>query len=104
MLGRSQVRASDQGLDDAMGVRQEFAGGQPRFRRCCQELVENSPEVYREVHREFARRMLEVCWEFTEGNREIIGGSSERCQEFAKETIGQRRLYVEYRSEHHNKS
>ncbi|RZR97306.1 hypothetical protein BHM03_00026481 [Ensete ventricosum] len=100
MLGRCQVRASGQGSDDAMGAHREFAGGRPKFRRCCQELIENSPEVCQEVRREFTEklsgarrvfvgRMLEVRWEFTEGNRELAVGSSERCREFTEETIGQ---------------
>ncbi|RZR82844.1 hypothetical protein BHM03_00009372 [Ensete ventricosum] len=106
MLGRSQVRASGRGSDNAMGAHQELAGGRLRFGRYCRELADNSLEVYREVHREFADRlsgshrvfagrMLEVCWEFVEGNQELTGGSSERCWEFAKETIGQRTLHIE---------
>ncbi|RRT39940.1 hypothetical protein B296_00046257 [Ensete ventricosum] len=89
-----------------MGAHQEFAGGRPRFERCCRELADNSPEVYREVHREFADRlseaprvftgrMLEVRWEFAEGNQDLSGGSSERCREFVEEMIRQRTLYVE---------
>ncbi|RWV77727.1 hypothetical protein GW17_00061406 [Ensete ventricosum] len=88
-----------------MGARREFVGGQPRFGRCCWELAENSPEVCREVRREFTdrlsgarrvftERILEVRWEFAEGNRELIGGSSERCREFAEETIKQRTLIM----------
>ncbi|RWW46280.1 hypothetical protein BHE74_00047796, partial [Ensete ventricosum] len=75
----------------------------------CRELVESSLEECQEVHRDFADRlsgarreftgrMLEVHWEFTEGNQKLAGGSSERCREFAKETIGQRRLYAECHS------
>ncbi|RWW38179.1 hypothetical protein BHE74_00056605 [Ensete ventricosum] len=88
-----------------MGTRREFVGGRPRFGRCYRELAENSLEVCREVRREFTdklsgtrrvfvRRMLEVRWEFAEGNRELTEGSSERCREFTEETIGQRTLYV----------
>ncbi|RZS26249.1 hypothetical protein BHM03_00059567, partial [Ensete ventricosum] len=50
-----------------MGARREFAGGWPRFGRCCRELTENSLEVYQEfidrlsgAYRVFAGRMLEV--------------------------------------------
>ncbi|RZR86873.1 hypothetical protein BHM03_00014159 [Ensete ventricosum] len=100
MLGRSQVQASSRGSNDATGARREFAGGRPRFGRCCRELTENSPKVCQEVPQEFAnklsrarrvfvRRMLEIRWEFAEGNRELARGSSERCREFTKETIGQ---------------
>ncbi|RWV97721.1 hypothetical protein GW17_00039471 [Ensete ventricosum] len=67
MLGWSQVRASGRGSDDVMGARREFAGGWPRFGRCCRELTENSLEVYQEfidrlsgAYRVFAGRMLEV--------------------------------------------
>ncbi|RWW07420.1 hypothetical protein BHE74_00028457 [Ensete ventricosum] len=67
-----------------MGAHREFVGGRPRFGRCCRELAKNSPEVCREVHREFtnrlpgdcwafAGRMLEVHWEFAERNRELAG-------------------------------
>ncbi|RWW51203.1 hypothetical protein BHE74_00042475 [Ensete ventricosum] len=59
------------------------------------ELVENSPEVYQEVHREFADRlsgarqeftgrMLGVGWEFVEENRELVGDSSKGCREFTE--------------------
>ncbi|RRT50252.1 hypothetical protein B296_00000175 [Ensete ventricosum] len=83
-----------------MGAHREFAEGQLRVERCCRELVENSLEVYWEVHPEFAdrlsgdyqesaERMLEVRWEFTVGNRELIKGSLEGCREFAEETIRQ---------------
>ncbi|RRT54599.1 hypothetical protein B296_00035250 [Ensete ventricosum] len=110
MLGRSQVRASGQGSDDTLGAHREFARGWLRFERCCWELIENSLEVCREVRREFtdrlsgacrvfAGRMLEVRWEFAEGNRELAGGSSERCREFSEEMIGQQTLYVECRSD-----
>ncbi|RZR96363.1 hypothetical protein BHM03_00025369 [Ensete ventricosum] len=69
--------------DNAMGARREFAGGWPRFGRCCRELAKKSLEVCREVRREFvdrlsgARRvfvgrMLEVRWEFAEGNPELV--------------------------------
>ncbi|RRT32649.1 hypothetical protein B296_00054012 [Ensete ventricosum] len=65
--------------DDTMGARREFAGGHQRFEQCYRELTENSPEVCWEVRREFtdrlsgarrefAGRMLEVRWEFAEGN------------------------------------
>ncbi|RZS22302.1 hypothetical protein BHM03_00055059 [Ensete ventricosum] len=92
-----------------MGACREFAKGWPRFRRCCQELVENSPDVCREVHREFvdrlsgARRvfvgrMLKVRWEFAEGNRELIENSSEFCREvhreFTDRLSGARREFV----------
>ncbi|RZR74779.1 hypothetical protein BHM03_00043065 [Ensete ventricosum] len=61
----------------------ELAGGRPRFEQCCQELAKISLEVCHEVHREFtdrlsgarrefARRMLEVHWEFPKE----IGSSS----------------------------
>ncbi|RWW58799.1 hypothetical protein BHE74_00034305 [Ensete ventricosum] len=78
-----------------MGACREFARDRPRFGRCCRELTENSPEVCREVRREFVDRLwelgcsLEVYLVFVEGNRELVGGSSERCWEFAEETIGQ---------------
>ncbi|RWW72964.1 hypothetical protein BHE74_00019190 [Ensete ventricosum] len=67
------------------------------------ELVESSSEVGRDsndvvksslrTYQKFARRMLEVRWEFTEGNRELTRGSSEGYQGFAEETIEQRRLF-----------
>ncbi|RRT84340.1 hypothetical protein B296_00003617 [Ensete ventricosum] len=58
----------------------------------CRELAGSSPEECRKVHRkftdrlsgarrEFTGRMLEVHWEFTEGNQELAGGSSKRCRE-----------------------
>ncbi|RRT32669.1 hypothetical protein B296_00042930 [Ensete ventricosum] len=95
-----------------MGARREFAKGWLRFGQCCQVLVLSG------ARRVFAGRMLEICWEFVEGNRELvenslevcreltgsspeewwefaegnrelIGGSSKRCQEFTEEMIGQ---------------
>ncbi|RWV80576.1 hypothetical protein GW17_00058128, partial [Ensete ventricosum] len=73
----------------------KFSKGWPRFKRCCQELTESSPEVCWEVlrefvdrfsraHREFIGRMLGVRREFTEGDRELAGGSPEGCREFTR--------------------
>ncbi|RWV91965.1 hypothetical protein GW17_00045697 [Ensete ventricosum] len=81
-----------------MGARREFTRGWLRFRRCYRELVENSQEVYREVRREFADRlsgacrvfvgrMLEVRWEFVEGNREPVENSPEVYQEVHREFV-----------------
>ncbi|RWW38925.1 hypothetical protein BHE74_00055793 [Ensete ventricosum] len=39
------------------------------------------------AHREFTGRMLEVHWEFAEGNRELTGGSSERCRSLPKRRL-----------------
>ncbi|RWV88000.1 hypothetical protein GW17_00049953 [Ensete ventricosum] len=68
----------------------------PRFRRQVigsslgvRRKNENFADRLSEIRREFTGRMLEVHWEFIEGNRELAGGSSERCREFAEETIGQ---------------
>ncbi|RWW49907.1 hypothetical protein BHE74_00043870 [Ensete ventricosum] len=92
-----------------MGAHREFAGGWPRIGRCCRELAENSPEVCREVHREFIDklsgahwvfdgRLLEVCWEFAKGNRELIENSPEVCWEvrweFADRLSGARREFT----------
>ncbi|RWW46634.1 hypothetical protein BHE74_00047419 [Ensete ventricosum] len=73
-----------------------LCGSWPRFRRCYWELVENSPEVCWEVHREFTdklsgahrvfiERMLKVRWEFIEGNQELVENSPEVCQEVYRE-------------------
>ncbi|RWV86883.1 hypothetical protein GW17_00051175 [Ensete ventricosum] len=96
ILGQSQVRTSGRGSDDAMGARQEFAEGWPRFGRCCQDIAENSSEVCREIRWEFAdrlsgarlvfvRRMLEVRWEFAVGNRELVENSLEVYREVRRE-------------------
>ncbi|RZS06483.1 hypothetical protein BHM03_00037134 [Ensete ventricosum] len=76
--------------DRLSGARLEFAGRIPGSSSGVRpQVVGSSPRVH--------RRMLEVHWEFTEGNRVLAGGSSERCWEFAEETIEQRRLYAECR-------
>ncbi|RRT86157.1 hypothetical protein B296_00003606 [Ensete ventricosum] len=69
MLGRSQVRTSGRGSDDAVGACREFVGGQPRFGRCCQELTKSSLEVCREVRRQVVRSSSGV-------RRKDVGSSS----------------------------
>ncbi|RRT36628.1 hypothetical protein B296_00055204 [Ensete ventricosum] len=92
-----------------LAAHQKFARSWPRFRRCCRELIECSPEVCQEVRREFAdklsgahqkftRRMLGVRQEFTKGDQEFAKGSLEGCQEVTGSssrdqlTTGQQRL------------
>ncbi|RRT79832.1 hypothetical protein B296_00002521 [Ensete ventricosum] len=75
MLGRSQVRASRRGSNDVVGsspgTHQKFAG----------KFVGRLSGA-RQV---FTERMLEVRWEFTEGNRELIKNSPEVCREVCRE-------------------
>ncbi|RRT36304.1 hypothetical protein B296_00019171, partial [Ensete ventricosum] len=85
----------------------------PEVSQGSNDVVESSPRTHqkftgkfvgssstgcRELARKFTGRMLEVRWEFDKRKWELAGGSSERCQEFVEEMIGQRTLYVEYRS------
>ncbi|RWW56115.1 hypothetical protein BHE74_00037191 [Ensete ventricosum] len=79
-----------------LGARQKFARGWSRFGRCCWELAESSPEVCREVYRDFAdrlsgareftERMLEVCREFTEDRRKLVEGIGSLSRVFRKLT------------------
>ncbi|RWW88430.1 hypothetical protein BHE74_00002703, partial [Ensete ventricosum] len=66
--------------------------------RQCRELTKNSPEVCQEVRREFvdrlsgarrvfARRMLEVYWEFAKGNRELVENSQKLVGKFVGSSL-----------------
>ncbi|RRT36859.1 hypothetical protein B296_00042509 [Ensete ventricosum] len=64
------------------GVGQKFARSWPRFKRCCRELAESSPEVCRKFIgssltgcRELTRSSLEGCWEFVGSSPKEIGSS-----------------------------
>ncbi|RWW60562.1 hypothetical protein BHE74_00032436 [Ensete ventricosum] len=96
MLGRSQVQAPGQGSDDIVGARREFAGGRPMFGRCYRELAESSPEVCREVCREFAARLSGAYHEFTRRmprsssgvHRQVIGSSPRVHWKNARSSLG----------------
>ncbi|RZS28930.1 hypothetical protein BHM03_00062586 [Ensete ventricosum] len=65
------------------GAGQKFARSWPRFKRCCRELAESSPEVCMKFVgssltgcRELTRSSLEGCWEFVGSSPKVIGSSS----------------------------